>query len=194
MLEVPIFTIGYGNRSIEEFLALLQRYQIAYLIDVRSQPYSRYSPAFSKDALEKQLSQYNIRYVFMGDTLGGRPKDASCYVDGKVDYAQVREKPFYQQGIGRLRTAWEKQLRVAIMCSEIKPQECHRSKLIGNTLIEQEIAVEHIDETGASKQQQEINQLLMGGQQPLFDDVPIVALNGKIGRARKKRTPPDEEA
>lgn len=194
MLEVPIFTIGYGNRSIEDFLALLQRYQIAYLIDVRSQPYSRYSPAFSKDALEKQLSQYNIRYVFMGDTLGGRPKDASCYVDGKVDYAQVREKAFYQQGIGRLRTAWEKQLRVAIMCSESKPQECHRSKLIGNTLIEQGIAVEHIDETGASKQQQEINQLLMHGQQTLFDDMPIVALNGKIGRARKKRTPPGEEA
>ncbi len=92
-----------------------------YLIDVRSSPYSRFNPEFSQEALEKHLKQYRIRYVFMGDTLGGRPNDSTCYVDGKVDYAQVREKPFFQQGIERIRTAWEKQLRVALMCSEASP-------------------------------------------------------------------------
>lgn len=182
----PIYTIGYGKRSIEEFTELLQHYQIEVLIDVRSQPYSRYSPSFSKSALEKHLQEHNIQYVFMGDTLGGRPNDEDCYIDGKVDYARVREKPFYQQGIARLRAAWEKQLRAAIMCSEAKPQECHRGKLIGNTLVEQQISVAHIDEFGDLKEQETINTFLTNGQPTLFEELPLVTLNKKIGRSRKK--------
>ena len=99
MTTIPIYTIGYGNRSIEDFVKLLQKFDIKFLVDIRSQPYSRFNHDFSKDELEKSLKQHSIRYIFMGDTLGGRPKDSSCYVDGKVDYAKVREKSFYQKGI-----------------------------------------------------------------------------------------------
>ena len=180
MTKISIYTIGYGNRSIEEFVELLQQYHIKFLADIRSQPHSRFKPEFSKDVLEQQLMQHHIRYIFMGDTLGGRPKDPLCYVDGKVDYARVREKPFYQQGISYLHTAWEKQLHVALMCSEAKPQECHRSKLIGNTLIEQDIEVAHIDETGEIKTQQQINEILTNGQLLLFDQEPLTTLNEKI--------------
>jgi len=190
MEHVPIYTIGYGNRSVDEFIALLLRYHIEYIIDVRSQPYSRFSPDFAKKTLEARLQQQNINYVFMGNVLGGRPEDQTCYVDGRVDYAIVGTKAFYLQGIQRLRTAWEKQLRVALLCAEAKPQECHRSKLIGNTLFEQGIAVAHIDETGECKTQQAINQGLLGGQPSLFEDIPAVELSGKVGRARKKRPQP----
>jgi uncharacterized protein (DUF488 family) len=190
MESVPIYTIGYGNRSLEEFIALLQRYQIEYVADVRSQPYSRRSPAFSKKSLVPCLQQQSIGYLFMGDLLGGRPADVTCYVDGKVDYSRVCAKAFYQQGIQRLCLAWEKQLHVVLLCAEAKPQECHRSKLIGNTLFEQHITVAHIDETGECKTQQEINQVLMGGQPTLFEDIPAVELSGKVGRARKKRSLP----
>ncbi len=96
------------------------------------------------------------------------------------------QSPFYLQGIARLRVVWEKQLRVALLCSEAKPQECHRSKLIGNTLFEQQILISHIDENGFCKEQQAINMLLTGGQQLLFDDLSPVEASGKIGRARKK--------
>jgi uncharacterized protein (DUF488 family) len=190
MQSVPIYTIGYGNRSIEEVLALLQRYQIEYVIDVRSQPYSRYSPAFSKIPLEQYLQQHSINYLFMGNELGGRPEDATCYVAGKVDYSRVCTKAFYQQGVQRLRIAWEKQLRVVLLCAEAKPQECHRSKLIGNTLAEQHITVAHVDETGECKTQLEVNRVLLGGQLTLFEDIPAVELSGKVGRARKKRSFP----
>jgi len=186
LTHIPIYTIGHGNRSLDEFIELLQRYHIAFLIDIRSQPYSRYNPQFSKAALEKSIPQHNTRYVFMGDTLGGRPADETCYLNGHVDYVKVREKAFFQQGMARLRTAWEKQLHVALMCSEMKPQECHRSKLIGNALIEQHIAVAHIDELGACKEQQAVNNLLLGGQATLFAELPLVEVNGKVGRARKK--------
>jgi uncharacterized protein (DUF488 family) len=106
----------------------------------------------------------------MGDALGGRPDVSACYVNDRVDYVKVREMEFYQQGISRLRTAWEKQLPIALMCAEIKPQQCHRSKLIGNTLYEQNIDVAHIDEHGGLKTQDEVNQCLSSQQLSLFDD------------------------
>ncbi len=190
--NILLYTIGHGNRTIEEFIQLLQYYSIAFLVDVRSQPYSRHNPQFSRSLLEKSLSEYSIRYLYMGNTLGGRPSDESCYIDDKVDYALVSTKSFYQQGIQRLRTAWAKRLRVAIMCSELKPQECHRSKLIGNTLFEQHIDVSHIDEKGALKTQEELNLMLSNGQLSLFDDVPLIEQSGKIGRSRKRYTPRDE--
>jgi uncharacterized protein (DUF488 family) len=184
--QIPIYTIGHGNRTLEEFISLLQRYKIAFVIDVRSQPHSHYTPHFSCDALQVSLHQQQMRYVFMGDALGGRPEDEQCYVNGKPEYAIIKTKPFFLQGIERLRTAWEKQLRVALLCSEAKPQQCHRSKLIGNTLIEQGITVAHIDERGLCKEQAEINTLLTGGQQLLFADLSPVDVSGKIGRARKR--------
>ena len=80
---IPIYTIGYGNRSIAELIEVLHQHAIAYLIDVRSAPYSRYKPEFSKALLANELEQHSIRYVFMGDALGGRPDDETCYVNGE---------------------------------------------------------------------------------------------------------------
>lgn len=181
--QLPIYTIGYGNRSLDEFLALLKQYNIHYLVDLRSLPYSRYHPDFSRNAIEARLKQQDIRYIFMGDKLGGRPQDADCYVNNKVDYAIVREKAFYQQGIQRLYMAWQKQARMVLMCSEQKPQECHRGKLIGGSLCAKGIEVAHIDEVGSLKTQEEIEAILSGGQLSLFDDP---AFNPKISLSRKK--------
>lgn len=184
MTNIPIYTIGYGNRPIEAFLALLKQYGIRYLVDIRSQPYSRYNTNFSRAALELTLKRHQIAYMFMGDTLGGRPDDRSCYVNDKVDYAIVRGKPFFQQGITRISTAWEMQLPVALMCSELKPEECHRSKLIGATLAEQHIPVAHIDEIGNVKTQDEVLDIITDNQPSLFPDIP----HKKAGSSRKKYT------
>ena len=145
---VTIYTIGYGSRSVDEFIEVLQEHEIAYLIDVRSAPYSRYKPEFSREPLEAELQRQGIRYVFMGDTLGGQPDDEECYdVNGKVDYERVKKTERYQFGIKRLQTAVAKKQCVALMCSEGKPENCHRSKLIGETLEEKNIRVTHIDES-----------------------------------------------
>ena len=153
---IPIYTIGYGAHDIDAFIDLLAEHQIAFLIDVRSEPYSRYKPEFSKSALQASLAQAGIRYVFMGDQLGGRPKDEACYVDGKVDYESILEMPFYQEGIERLQKAFEQQHRVALMCSEGKPEQCHRTRLIGETLDQSDIDVMHIDENNELKSQDEV--------------------------------------
>lgn len=164
-----IHTIGYGNRTIDEFTLLLKRFDVEYLVDIRSHPYSSYRPEFSREVLAAQLRQINIRYVFMGDTLGGQPEDDSCYVNGKVDYSLLRDREYYQSGITRLHAALSKQLSLVLMCTEAKPEECHRSKLIGQTLSEEGMEVLHIDEGGSLKTQDEVIDLLTRGQKPLFD-------------------------
>ena len=166
-----VFTIGYGARDIDAFVAALQQHQIEFVLDVRSRPYSRYKTDFSKDALEAHLRAAGIRYVFMGDALGGRPDDPTCYdADGKVNYDAVEERSFYQSGLDRVAAAHEQRRRVALMCSEGKPENCHRSKLIGKSLVKRGIAVRHIDENGALLAQEDVLARLTGGQLSFFGD------------------------
>ncbi len=154
MSKQPLYSIGHGNRKVEDFLALLREYAIEYLIDVRSQPYSKFNPKFNQSDLKTFLEYHGVGYVFMGDSIGGRPKDTSCYDnEGKVDYDVVKTKDFFIQGVQRLKTAYNKNINVVIMCSESKPCECHRSKLIGRVLDVEGIVLKHIDEKGRLKDQ-----------------------------------------
>jgi len=166
----PVYTIGYGPRTIGEFIAALRAHDIAYLLDVRSKPYSRYKPDFSKEALAAHLEAAGIRYVFMGDTLGGQPDDPACYTDGRVDYDKIRQTPAFQAGLERVQKAYNQQLRVALMCAEGKPEECHRTHLIGQALTAAAIPVAHIDETGRLLSQTAVLARLNGGQLGLFDE------------------------
>ncbi len=182
---VPIYTIGYGARTVEQLIAILSVRRIAYVIDIRSAPYSRYKPDFNKDALEREIRAYQIRYTYMGDTLGGRPNDPDCYRDDKVDYDKIRQKAFYHQGIARLQQAFAQQLRVVLLCSEGKPENCHRSKLIGVTLAELGIPVMHIDENDRLVDQAAVIARLTAGQLSLF---------GSHGFTSRKRYASQEES
>lgn len=164
MTKKPLYTIGHGNRKSEDFLALLKEFGIEYLIDVRSQPYSKFNPQYNQNDLKFLLERNGITYVFMGDNIGGRPKDTSCYdIEGKVDYKVVQTKDFFIDGIERLKTAYNKDVSVVIMCSESNPCECHRSKLIGEVLNTDNIILKHIDENGKIKDQATvINELNKG--------------------------------
>jgi uncharacterized protein (DUF488 family) len=147
--KIPLYTIGHGTRPAEEFLKLLKAYGITYLVDVRSRPYSRYNPQYNRESLQRFLQQHDITYVFMGDALGGKPKDPLCYDnDNRVDYNRVKDRAFFKAGIERLHTAYDKDLKAAIMCSESKPLECHRTHLISKTLHEDGMLIDHIDEKG----------------------------------------------
>jgi uncharacterized protein (DUF488 family) len=173
MEKKPLYTIGHGRRKSEDFLALLKAYGIEYLVDVRSQPFSRFNPQYNQNALKRFLAEHEITYVFMGDELGGRPKDASCYNhEGKIDYEIVKTKDFFKKGIDRLKTAYNKDVNLAIMCSESKPGECHRARLIGRVLAAGHIIVHHIDESGNIKDQAMVMGEINKGKRPgdLFGD------------------------
>jgi len=183
MERPPLFTIGYGSRSLDRLAESLRGHGVECLVDVRSAPYSRFRPEFSRVNLEPLLGARGLRYVFQGDSLGGRPEDPDCYVDGKVDYDQVRRRAAFQKGLDRLEKALEQGMRVSLLCSEGRPEECHRSKLIGVALAERGIAVAHIDEDGVLVTQEQVIERLTGGQLNLF---------GESGFTSRKRYGPEE--
>jgi uncharacterized protein (DUF488 family) len=154
---ITIYSIGYGSRNIEEFVSVLKKNEIRYLIDVRSKPYSKYKPEYSKDALKSNLEESGVKYIFMGKNLGGLPDVPSCYTDdGKIDYEAVKTKEFFREGIERVKNAVSQNLRVVLMCSEEKPERCHRSKLIGQVLSNEGVEVLHIDENDQLITQEEV--------------------------------------
>ena len=158
-----IYSIGHGNKKFEDFLSELNLFNIKYLIDIRTNPYSKYNPQYNREVLKSNLKTANIIYVYMGENLGGLPSDRSCYIDGKVNYDLIKEKDFFKQGLERLIKAYEKDLNVAVMCSETRPEECHRSKLIGQELLQSNITIQHIIANDKTKDQLTVmNELTQG--------------------------------
>jgi uncharacterized protein (DUF488 family) len=170
-----LHSIGQGARSLDELVDALQAHRIEFVLDVRSSPYSKFKPEFSREALEAALKARGIRYVFMGDTLGGQPRDPDCYTDGKVDYAKVRQQPFFQAGLERLLKAHTQRTRATLMCSEGRPEQCHRSKMIGEALAAAGIPIRHIDEDGQLLTQTQVMDRLTGGQLDLFGGPPLTS-------------------
>ncbi|MCF8308708.1 MAG: DUF488 domain-containing protein [Bacteroidales bacterium] len=163
-MESTIYSIGHGNKKIEDFIDELKNYEISYVLDVRTKPYSKWNPQFNQPALKSKLKEETIQYVYAGDKLGGLPDDSSCYDNnGKVMYNIIKQKDFFKQGLKRITTANNKRIRLAIMCSESKPEQCHRSKLIGQELLKNKISVKHIISSGNTKSQETvINELTKG--------------------------------
>ncbi|MCY4064083.1 MAG: DUF488 domain-containing protein [Chloroflexi bacterium] len=159
-----VFTIGYGGRDTAEFIAMLHEYEIDTLVDVRSQPYSRFAPDFCKERLSTILSRSGIHYKFMGDSLGGRPADSDCYTYSPqrkkklLDARKCESKEFYRKGIAQLKQALSSRRRIVIMCSELEPHDCHRGYVLGKTLDGEEIAVRHIGRYGELLSQSQIRE------------------------------------
>jgi len=155
-MQPILYTIGHGTRKAEEFWDLLKQNQIKVLVDVRTLPYSRFNPQYNQKALQQNLQTIGIEYVFMGDFLGGRPKNEAYYTNGKINYDLLSETDFFKRGLKELIEKYASKSKTAIVCSERKPEDCHRSKLIGKELIKQNVTVLHIDEKEMLRDQQSL--------------------------------------
>lgn len=180
-----ILTIGHGGRTIESMVAILKREGVDFLIDVRSRPYSKFQPEFNQQVLKLVVEKNGIRYVFMGDLLGGLPSDPSVYVDGHVDYELCRQRQWFKDGIARLEISQSGGHAIALMCSEKKPESCHRSKLIGVELNARKLFPEHIDEKDQIIDQNAVIGRLTGGQSFLFE--------GMLNQSVKRHKPEDSD-
>ncbi len=151
-----LFSIGHSNQEQEQFCKLLSQHKIEVLVDVRSSPYSRYTTQFNRESLKAALEQQGIRYLFMGEQLGGRPVGDEFYDEkGHVLYYRVAEAKFFQEGIERLRKG-SSQYRVAMMCSEEDPAVCHRMLLISRVLTDSGEVVAHIRGDGSLQSDAEL--------------------------------------
>ena len=138
-----ILSIGHSNHSLEGFLTLLSKHRVSAVADVRSAPYSRFRPHFNRDVLAASLKPHGIDYVFLGRELGGRPDDPECYEGGRVDYERVARTSGFRDGIARV-IGGSIRHRIALMCAEKEPLDCHRTLLVARALDEAGVAVAHI--------------------------------------------------
>ena len=138
-----VLTVGHSNHSPGKFVGLLQAHGVTAVADVRSAPYSRFNPAYNREALRSMLKSHGIVYTFLGRELGARTDDESCYDNGRVSYGRLAKTELFQRGIERVidgASRW----RIALMCAEREPLECHRTLLVARALENRGVEVAHI--------------------------------------------------
>lgn len=143
-----VYTIGHSAHSIEKLIGLLEGQNITAVADVRSHPFSRFNPQFNRESLQAALKKANIAYVFLGRELGARPEDRDCYVGGAVQFDRLARTETFQEGLNRVIDG-AKKYRIALLCAEKDPLNCHRAILVCRHLVTRGISVQHILEDGS---------------------------------------------
>src|SRR5215212_4547856 len=143
-----VLTIGHSNHTVERLLGLLRQHGVEALADVRSQPYSRFAHQFNRELLQSDVTKAGLRYLFMGEELGGRQLGKIVALDERLAaYDRISALPAFQQGIGRL-VAGARTHRIALLCAEEDPTECHRRVWVARALRENGAEVAHIRRDG----------------------------------------------
>lgn len=165
-----IFSIGHSTLAYEEFLSRLKMVDVTAIADVRSAPFSRNFPQYNRDVLKAALDRDGIAYVFLGKELGGRPQTPEGFTDGIADYEKMAATETFLAGLKRLEQG-ARRYRVAMMCSERNPLDCHRCLLIGRAMKARGVDVEHILGSGDLLTQAEVEIQLLALTNKIHDDM-----------------------
>lgn len=172
-----LFTLGHSNVALDDFVKLLKAVGIEVVADVRSRPYSRFTPHFNREQLKRALKREGIGYVFMGDELGGRPSDPRYYdQDRHVRYDMLADSPGFRSAMDRL-VQGARDYRVAVLCGEEDPTSCHRRRLVGQVAMRSGVEMLHIRGDGSVEseldvERREATQFPARFQLPLIDSRP----------------------
>jgi len=157
---LEVLTVGHSNLSCEQFIQIIQAAGVTAVADVRSAPYSHYSPHFNREAFRDSLRGIDIPYVFLGHELGGRPRDRALFHQGTADYEKMSAAPPFIAGLDRIVEGCAR-FRIALMCSEHDPLDCHRCLLIGRALAGRQVTVTHIVSGGLHISQKQVEDTLL---------------------------------
>lgn len=169
----PVYTIGHSSHEFRTFRDLLARHAIELVADVRSVPYSRRFPHFAERALAAALDRAGIGYLWLGDALGGRQESVAAIDDPAARYDRIAEGAAFRAGLDRvLNEAGPR--RLALMCAEREPMQCHRALLVSRHLAARGAAVRHIRADGTQEPHADFEARLIDAAgtapPPLFDD------------------------
>lgn len=168
-----VFTIGHSNMSQDEFDALMKRHGIHVLVDIRSYPSSKFCPHFNQSNLERHEAEKDVEYHHFPE-FGGHQYRLVKGEDGKdekvrLSYEESMKTPEFKEGMKALRDCVKDGYRVALMCSENDPMDCHRMVMMGRALAHPEVYgskakpvdVQHITRQGYCLSQQHFERKLM---------------------------------
>ena len=143
-----VLTIGHSTHALEALVALLRQHDVTAVADVRSAPYSRFNPQFNREPFAEVLESAGIRYVFLGNELGGRSEDPACYEDGHIRYERIAATESFKSSLARVVRGTAKH-RIALMCAEKEPLDCHRTLLVARALEARGVEAAHVHADGA---------------------------------------------
>jgi uncharacterized protein (DUF488 family) len=155
-----IFTVGHSTLEIAVFMSLLKQHRIEAVADVRSSPYSQHNPQFNRETLQASLRTADIQYVFLGDELGARRSESDCYVNGQAEYERIANTPAFKSGLQRLADGATR-MRVALVCAEKDPLECHRAILVCRHLKTIIPSISHILSDGSLETHEQLEDRLL---------------------------------
>lgn len=167
------FTIGHSSHAFEEFAHLLQLHGIDTVVDVRSMPYSKRVPQFNRETLQSTLRDLAIGYVYMGDNLGARYTDSRLITStGRVDLTKVAQRQQFRYAIRSVIDVIARGHRLALMCSEGDPFDCHRFVLVSHALQASGVVVYHIMPGGELHTNHALEDRLLAKYYPERDEEP----------------------
>lgn len=189
-----LYTIGHSQHDFEYFSDLLKKYDINYLLDVRSVPYSRYAETYNKEQLSGLLSAKGINYSFMGKYFGARPDNLELYnEEGYLDFEKVSHSDLFIKGMQNVSLGLNRGNNIVLMCTEKDPIDCHRAIMVARSFYRNGIDVMHILPDGNLQTQQELDERLLDkyfpdrAQLSIFNFNNIVDDEENIKLAYRKR-------
>jgi len=140
-----IYTVGHSTHQLNFFLELLKIVEINCIVDIRSVPASTHNPQYNQDTFKNFLNNNNVVYLHFAKEFGARQTDCNLLDnEGKLDFAKFRKTEPFNQGIERIRQGISKGFRIALMCSESEPLDCHRFSMVSIGLENGGFEVKHI--------------------------------------------------
>lgn len=157
-----LFTIGHSQYTPEYFMKLLEKHGVNYILDVRSTPYSRYAEQFNRESIHAFLEKNGVRYSYMGKYFGARPTELSLYSPaGYLDFEKVAQSERFNIGVENVILGLERGNKIALMCTEKDPIDCHRAIMVARAFDIKGIEVNHILPDGNIQTQKELDNRLL---------------------------------
>lgn len=161
-MKKTLFSIGHSQHKIDYFLSMLKKHRIDYILDVRSVPYSQYAMDYNKENIKNILEKNGIGYAFMGNFFGARPKNSSLYFpNGYLNFERVENSVEFKMGFDNVVKGVKNGYRIAFMCTEKDPIECHRAILVSYAFYKAGYSIKHIMSDNTIQTQQDINKRLL---------------------------------
>ena len=147
-----LYTIGHSRYEFEYFANLLKKFEINYLLDVRSTPYSKYAETFNREQLENSLASEGITYFFMGKFFGARPDNTDLYSkEGYLDFEKTSRSDLFITGMENVKLGLKKGNNIVLMCTEKDPIDCHRAIMVARAFSLEGIDVQIFFQMESSK-------------------------------------------
>jgi uncharacterized protein (DUF488 family) len=161
-MKPTVYTVGHSTHQLDFFLELIKTFEINCIVDVRSSPASTYNPQYNQEPFKHFLKKNNITYLHFADEFGARQTEPDLLdSDGKLDFEKFRKTRAFKNGLERIWQGVEKGFKIALMCSESDPLDCHRFSMVSIGLENDGLDVCHILKDKSVKTNLELEQELL---------------------------------